>query len=157
MGLDMYLIKKKKGDNKNLWEFKEEEIYWRKANQVHNFFRNNCEMIEDEIVYKVSKDNLKELLKKCNKILDIVITKEGKIKNGQILTDNGWEDNFTEGIDIINKDEIANILPTCEGFFFGSTDYDEFYLNNIKHTRKEIKRVIKELQDDEEIYYLASW
>jgi hypothetical protein len=65
---------------------------------------------------------------------------------------------------IANPEQAGGILPTSDGFFFGSTDYDEYYFHQTKETAKELKKLIKE--DDEssgkgfytsDFYYIASW
>jgi len=61
-----------------------------------------------------------------------------------------------------NKKKI--ILKPESGFFFGSTEIDEYYWEDLERSQKEIKREIefheKELKErnrDWEFYYLASW
>lgn len=159
MGLDMYLIKRKKTNKaEDLWDFKDELIYWRKANMVHKYFCDNCVELESQVIYKVSKINLQDLLDKCNQIMKVVRLEEGKIKNGQQLTEKGWEDILEDGKYIVNEDEIADILPTTSGFFFGSTEYDEYYLKDIEHTKEELEKIIDNIDfDNEDVYYLASW
>ena len=74
MGLDMYLIKRKKEDKrKDLWDFpfNSELIYWRKANQVHKFFCDNAKEIEPQVTYRVCKKDLEELLNRCIKVLEV--------------------------------------------------------------------------------------
>ena len=65
---------------------------------------------------------------------------------------------------IANPEQASQILPSSDGFFFGSTDYDEYYFHQTKETAKELKKLIKE--DDEssgkgfytsDFYYIASW
>ena len=160
MGLDMYLIKKAKTEIKDmdLWDFEKELIYWRKANQIHKYFCDNGEEIEEQISYKISKEVLENLLNKCNEILDKTILKEGKIKNGKHLTDKGWEDILEDGKYIVNEEEIAHILPTTSGFFFGSTDYDEYYIKDIEYTKEHIEAIINTIDfDKDDCFYLASW
>lgn len=159
MGLDMYLIKRKKEEkNIDLWNFDNELIYWRKANMVHRFMCDNGEEIENEVAYKISKNVLEELLNRCNKILKIVKTKKGMIKNGATYMNGVWEPILEEGLEIINQDEIKNILPTCDGCFYGSTDYDEYYLEDIKYTKEQLENIIETIDyDNEDVYYLASW
>jgi hypothetical protein len=43
------------------------------------------------------------------------------------------------------------------GFFFGSTDYDEWYFEDVKYTKDEIDKLLEErpLQDGEEFFYHA--
>lgn len=155
----MYLIKRKKDlKSKNYWEFKEEEIYWRKANAIHKFFCDNGEEIEEQVIYKISKENLQELLNKCNEVLEKAIIKDGEIQNGSKLVNGEWEPIMEDGKYIDNAEEIAEILPTQSGFFFGSTDYDEYYLGKIEFTKKEIEKLLDRINfDEEECYYLASW
>jgi hypothetical protein len=51
-----------------------------------------------------------------------------------------------------------DILPTTPGFFFGSTDYDEYYYQDTKDT---IEFLEKEMDADGKFngdyYYEASW
>ena len=57
-----------------------------------------------------------------------------------------------------NHDLAEELLPTCSGFFFGGTDYDEFYMSDIINTIEIIERVLKETNFDEEyICYESSW
>lgn len=159
MGLDMYLIKRKKSKKiDNLWDFDKDLMYWRKANQIHRYFCTYGEEIEKDISYKISKEILEKLLEKCNNIMDIVITEEGKIKNGETLKNGEWEPILQDGITIVNKDEIAEILPTQDGFFFGSTEYDQWYLDDIRNTKKVLEEILKEVDfENEDCFYLASW
>ena len=57
---------------------------------------------------------------------------------------------------LFNKD--PNLLPPQEGFFFGGTDIDEWYWQDIKDTIKKIKRVL-ELSEMSKLsfYYTSSW
>ena len=162
----MYLIKKKKDKNNtvdDLWGFKDELIYWRKANQVHKFFCDKGEEIEKQIAYKLKKEDLEELLDICNRILDEVKTEKGKVSNGYSYepNENGEfikKDNYIDGLVITNAEICEELLPTQSGFFFGSTDYDEYYLEKIEYTKEQLEQVIDEIDNDtEDIYYLASW
>ena len=159
----MYLIKKKKGASKDiddLWGFKDELIYWRKANQIHKFFCDKGEEIEEQIAYKLKKEDLEELLDICNKILKEVITEPGKIKNGDRynVESQEWESILENGKVIANPELCEELLPTQSGFFFGSIDYDEYYLERIEYTKEQLEQVIDEIDNDtEDIYYLASW
>ena len=57
------------------------------------------------------------------------------------------------------REELAEqLLPTREGFFFGGTDYDSYYFDDLKDTKKIIEDVLEETDwDNEEIIYQASW
>ena len=58
----------------------------------------------------------------------------------------------------IDKNIAHNLLPTCDGFFFGSTDYDEWYIKDLKATVKALKPIVThpELYPGPFIYQ-ASW
>ena len=162
MGLDMYLIKRKKEKKElstgELWNFKDELIYWRKANAIHKFLCDNGEKIEEQVSYKISKQVLKDLLNKCKLVIEKAKIEKGKVQNGQTLKDGKWEPILEDGEKIINCDEIAEILPTCSGFFFGSTDYDQWYLQDIKQTKEKLEEIINQIDyKNEDVYYLASW
>ena len=44
------------------------------------------------------------------------------------------------------------------GFFFGGTEYDEYYFEDIKDTIEIIKNVLETTDFDKEmIYYVSSW
>ena len=156
MGLDMYLIKRKNGDKK----LSEEIMYWRKANHIHKWFVDKCndgEMENCEYI-KVNKENLEELKDTCEELLEKVITKEGKVKNGETFKEGKWEPNWENGTVIINTEVCEELLPTQSGFFFGGTDYNEYYLYDVENTLKGIEEILEtfDFQKDE-LYYSAWW
>lgn len=62
-----------------------------------------------------------------------------------------------ESIKVINKQNAKDLLPTQPGFFFGGTDYDEYYwadLENLKHT---LAYLISQHQTDTTYIYRSSW
>jgi hypothetical protein len=100
--------------------------YWRKSNQIHNWFVINVQRGEDDCgEYFVSHNKLKELVNTCT-------------------------------LAITNKD--PNLLPPVEGFFFGSTDVDEYYWADIMDTIKQLQPII-DRPDFEKLsfYYQSSW
>lgn len=133
MGLDMFLygVKyhseyDKNEDNDKSYYVMTEEIYWRKANQIHNWFVRECQDgVDNCAMYYVSKNDLKYLMEICKQVLE-------------------------------EKSLARLLLPTRSGFFFGSTEYDEFYYNDLKFTADEIERLLNE--DKYEYYkYTSSW
>jgi hypothetical protein len=103
----------------------EEVAYWRKANAIHEWFVVNCQGGEDE----------------CKKTY--------------VSTDSLQEllDTCQEVID--NPEEAEELLPSSSGFFFGSTDYDEWYFKDLKYTVNMLKKILTE--DDASFYYQSSW
>ena len=49
------------------------------------------------------------------------------------------------------------LLPTQSGFFFGSTDYDDWYFHDVKNCLKQMKGVLKGLKDGEQLFVSMSW
>lgn len=142
------------------WESLFEEVgYWRKANAIHNWFVNNIQNGKDDCGrYEVSKEKLKSLLKICEKVLENAIMIQGKIVNGQTLVNGKWEDILEDGLVVINPRICKDLLPTTEGFFFGSTNYDQFYIEDIKSTVLILREVLKDTDFNEyKIYYSSSW
>ena len=108
MGLDMYLTAKVNVD-RNIKYFDDEEynkkvsyieldvMYWRKANQIHKWFVDNVQDGNDDCGY-YNFD--KDLL----------------------------DDLYSDCKKVLLDNSLTNeLLPTQEGFFFGSYDYDEYY------------------------------
>jgi hypothetical protein len=68
-------------------------------------------------------------------------------------------------IDLINRCEkvlkdhflAETLLPTQSGFFFGSTEYDDWYFYDVEDCKKQMSKLLKGLKDDELIYVAMSW
>lgn len=134
--------------------------YWRKANQIHNYFVNAVQGGIDDCDYhhEVTKYILEDLLDTCQEVLDSCELVDGKIKNGETLKDGEWTPNF-EGGKLIKDPSVAEeLLPVTQGFFFGGYEYDEYYLQDIKDTIDIITKILKTTDFDKEaIYYISSW
>lgn len=129
MGLDMYLFRLKREalDNPsyNVDEDGEEVMYWRKANAIHHWFTDGYE-----------NDNLEYL--------------ECEIDKLQILKKQCQED-------IDNKDnpDHKKNLVTASGFFWGSTEYDEWFYNDLQETVDKITELEQEHEEGDEYFYYA--
>lgn len=138
----------------------EEVGYWRKANQIHNFFVENVQNGEDDCSYhnECTKEILEDLLDKCYKVLTGSIMMIGQVKNGQQYVDGEWVDCMEPGKVIINPEVAEELLPSCRGFFFGSTEYDEYYMQDIEDTIKIIKNVLATTDfETQMLAYCSSW
>lgn len=138
----------------------EEVGYWRKANQIHNFFVENVQCGEDDCSYhnECTKEILEDLLDRCYKVLTGSIMMLGQVKNGQQYVDGKWVDCMEPGKVIINPEVAEELLPSCGGFFFGSTEYDEYYMKDIENTIEIIKKVLATTDfETQAIYYVSSW
>ena len=55
-----------------------------------------------------------------------------------------------------SRSKASKLLPSTSGFFFGSTDYDEWYFGNVQYTITLIENLLK-VNDVMDVYYQASW
>jgi hypothetical protein len=51
----------------------------------------------------------------------------------------------------------SELLPPTSGFFFGSTDIDDYYWSDLEFTIEKIDKVIAETPKNKRISYLAWW
>ena len=133
--------------------------YWRKANAIHNWFVENCGGGIDECQpMEISKEQLEKLLDTAKKVKESCVLVDGKINNGYTFKD-GKEVPIMEDGKYIKDPWVAKqLLPTTEGFFFGGTDYDEYYLEDIDSTIEQITNILETTDfDNEYIIYQASW
>lgn len=180
MGLDMFLVAKRyfwtKDYDTNGQDEKAETIkkmfpemdgnkldyvifqvgYWRKANAIHKWFVDNVQDGEDDCGnYYVDDEKLQELKKICEKIVEIAVIKKGKVHTSTSYKDGKQIKNMEDGDIIENAEEVSKLLPCESGFFFGSTDYDQWYFRDIQETIKIIDKCLK--MKDWEFEYHSSW
>jgi len=105
-----------------------EVAYWRKANAIHGWIINNSKAVDDCTPIHVSKNALIQLRDDCQKVLD-------------------------EG----TEETALELLPPASGFFFGSTEIDDWYWQDIKETVTKLTKIIDNTIDDQEFEYYASW
>lgn len=173
MGLDMYLNKKIYVWNEDRKLLKitgikskvnpdkvsyiiEEAGYWRKANAIHKWFVENVQDGEDDCKeYYVSEEQLKKLLETVNKVLNSTKLVKGKRINGYEFRDGKKYPCVEDGL-ILDETSVAKkLLPTEEGFFFGGTEYDEYYLEDLKLTKKILEEALSDSTG--EFTYRSSW
>ncbi len=186
MGLDMYLTKKTYVKNWNhmgeehrhavmvmkgwqpcghikparICHIEEEVGYWRKANAIHNWFVENVQGGNDDCgSYYVDQEQMQELLDCVNLVLKKSVVVPGMVKNGATFSGGGWKDNMESGEGISNPEIAKEHLPTAEGFFFGSTDYDQWYVADLKTTKEILELVLAEIEEEtsSDYYYESSW
>lgn len=124
---------------KNVCAVVEEVMYWRKFNALHNYI----------------VENFADGVDKCQRI-DLEIGDIMKIRD--VLKE-------------VNEDhsKAEELLPTASGFFFGNTDYNDWYFNDVEKTLKVLNELIEEREVKEKFakendvylstdyYYQASW
>lgn len=147
MGLDMYLTAKRylpeyKDEAKEIRqeitkvigspfgpvnEVSVEAGYWRKANAIHQWFVNNCQNGVDE----------------CQE------TYVGR-DDLQKLFD-------TVNLVLSDHDKANELLPPQSGFFFGSTEIDDYYIQDLEYTKELLEKILSSEENDWDFYYRSSW
>lgn len=107
----------------------EEEVgYWRKENHIHNWFVEN---VQD------GNDDCGEYSLSLENLKDLL-----NVCN-KVLEDNSLAE---------------KLLPRTQGFFFGSTEYNEYYYDSIKDTIRILEKSIKDfISGVTTYYYNSSW
>lgn len=136
----------------------EEVAYWRKFNALHAWFVTNCaDGVDDCKEVYVETSQLKELLENLKKIkasLDKSDKKKVKVKTGWSRKEG---DTYAD-IDVFTDTSLAEeLLPTQSGFFFGGTEYDDYYYQDIVETIKTFEELLVEEANGGDFYYRASW
>ena len=114
------------GDESPVKEVSIDAGYWRKANAIHDWFVKNVQGGVDECDPHYVSRE------------DLIQLKE---LCEQVLAD---------------KTKAAELLPTASGFFFGNTDYDDWYFEDIKSTIQIINDAL-DLPASWEFEYRSSW
>lgn len=147
MGLDMSLSAKwfvpfgkgkvkvtglKEVTEKNIQHIAIEVIYWRKANAIHAWFVKHVQDGNDDCEeYLVNREDIALLLNDLKSVL-------GSRKN------------------IGPSKQALSKLPTKSGFFFGGTEYDEYYWEELERTKVELEKCLK-MDSNWTFYYSSSW
>jgi hypothetical protein len=148
MGLDQYLTAKR-----YLWEHKDQEkqvaeklaqiagvpdgfrvkqleceaMYWRKANAIHKWFVDNVQDGTDDCGTYWVSQDNLEQL------LSVIET---------VLQD---------------RSHAMTLLPPTSGFFFGSTEIDEWYWHDLEQTRDRLRTILAQDNTGWDFEYHSSW
>ena len=58
---------------------------------------------------------------------------------------------------LANHDKASFLLPTQEGFFFGSTDYDDLYFDDVQNVKEKFEEILADFDRDEDILLMHCW
>ncbi len=104
--------------------------YWRKANAIHKWFVDNIQDGVDECQNAYCpRESLIALRTLCEHLL-------------------------------VKKDEAEahELLPSASGFFFGSTDYGQYYWDDVEDTVKQLDKILDNPKlARAEFAYQSSW
>ena len=152
----------KRGEHISWLSVKEEVMYWRKANAIHNYFVQHCGGGVDECqVMKVSRKDIEKLVLYCDKIIKATTMVKSKIENGYTFNKDGTKKPLMEEGEMMDEagTKVAKrLLPSQSGFFFGSTNYDQRYFQDIKDTYDALKPILDTFDFKKNyLIYQASW
>lgn len=105
-----------------------EVAYWRKANAIHNWIINRTESVDDCTPINLYLQDLIDLRETCQQVLDAH-----------------------------TQDVAYDLLPPASGFFFGTTDIDEWYWDNVQDTLTKLNAILEDANEDTCYEYRASW
>ena len=79
-------------------------------------------------------------------------------KNTDICLDDYRGKSYYIELDEFTKQNLlGNILPTTSGFFFGSTEYDEWYFKDVEDVRNKFSKLLDEMDWGNETLYMHCW
>jgi hypothetical protein len=105
-----------------------EVAYWRKANHIHKWFVDNVMGGDDECYY------FRVTLEQLQTLRDLC----------QKVVD--------------NPAEAHRLLPTQSGFFFGGTDYNDWYFHSTSNTIGNLDAILSSKPGEfDQFYYHPSW
>ena len=134
MGLDMYLQRVYKPTQQQFADAYDDKLtgvlYWRKVNSLHAYFVRTGTLEaggEQDVGYYVLNRN------DLYHLVDLM---------DQILN---------------NHSLAETLLPTQAGFFFGSTDYDDWYFKDLEDAKALVVAELEVAPDQDVWFYYASW
>lgn len=104
-----------------------EAAYWRKANHIHRWFVENVQDGDDDCGTYYVDNSKLEELRDVCK---------------EVLA---------------NHSRAKDLLPTQSGFFFGGTEYDENYFNDLTYTVEQLDKLLTEQYKNWDFSYHSSW
>lgn len=107
---------------------KEQVMYWRKANQIRGW------LVEHDIIQ--DDDNCTERLVTIQNLKDLIDD------CNKVLADHNL---------------AAELVPTTQGFFFGSPEYDEYYFDDLKETVEKLQPIVDSADEDHDHFIYEDW
>jgi hypothetical protein len=135
-------------------------VYWRKANAIHQWFVDNVQNgVDDCGTYSVSAEDLQRLADLCDEVLSKIEMEDGQIHTSTVYSGGDTTAIVEDGKVIANPEVAEALLPTTSGFFFGSTAYNEYYIEDLRYTRDRLRELLAIPTAGRSLWYEyhASW
>lgn len=161
--------------------------YWRKVNWLHGYIvRTFAGGVDDCQDIELKRVDVELVLATCKKAADILSGKrlipqkkvgvkgfrtlyaddpdkehvEIEASDGRLTDPEGFEDRLSEGrwkVEPSAWTQLDAVLPPVEGFFFGSHEYDSYYVWAIFDAIRIFDGVLSGWDDNYRYVYRASW
>jgi hypothetical protein len=109
-------------------EYGNEVAYWRKFNALHHWFVKNCQN---------GVDNCEPSRILTTEDIEHLIYIMKAIKEAPLTS--------------------RVLLPTSDGFFFGSTAYDEYFMQDVEAAITTFENLLEDVKAGAKLTYLSSW
>jgi len=143
--------------------------YWRKANAIHGWFvRELANGVDECQRIRVDKDDLIKLRDLCVNALAnrseavpndettrVINLDESNTADIPTMILNEWKEQQAKKYN--NAITLDDPLAPTEGFFFGSTEKDEWYYKDLEYTVETINSILANADQELDYYYQASW
>ena len=152
MGLDMYLSKRTYVQN---WDHQKPSqrhlVVVLKDNEVQHHIKSEriTHVIEEVMYWRKANAIHQWFVENCQDGID-------ECQESSVSLDD--LKNLARLCEKVVKEKTPELLPASSGFFFGSTNHDEYYYADIEETARVIREELKENKDEYPSYmYQASW
>lgn len=133
--------------------------YFRKVNFLMAFFNyeGNCEYKE---IAKSELEDLKErtdrlmACKPVRKVKHWYRTEDAVKKANPVENEDYWVEKIYSKAD---QELAEDLLPTQSGFFYGNTEYNHYYWEDVKEVNEWVEAVLNDLKDEEIVLMYCWW
>ncbi len=149
--IEPYVIKNDYGNT-----LLDEVMYWRKVNAIHRWFVDNVQGGKDDCHnYPITEKDIEILLDTVTTVYNSLKDKERVTQIFKDYDNKPYEDKCYMPQDLTVAKEL---LPTQEGFFFGGTNYNEYYFDMIVETMDKCREIIDTFDfENNYLFYNSSW
>ena len=140
----------------------EETKRWYGANHIHGWFVDNVQNGEDDHnEYYIGFEQLQALNDTCDQVIAASKLVDGMvyIKTVYDIDHPHGDVRYAPGKVIEDPTVAKKLLPTRSGFFFGSRNYDSWYLETVEETRDWAAQMLADRKNGVpgKNYYSSSW
>lgn len=108
-----------------------------------------------EICNYPKEDEWIAYFRKANFLFEYFIDDLNESETAAVLDKNSVLDIISRCNEILEDNSKGEeLLPTCDGFFFGSTDYDDIYIDKVQKVLDGFEDTLSDFNDEDYFYYI---